>query len=98
MTDIEFFDSPGDKKITIVHLYPDLMNIYGDRGNIIALKQRLLWRNIDVEIVNVSIGDELPESRDLYFFGGGQDKSQIAVASDLTRLTKIVKADIENGM
>ena len=53
MNNAEFFDTPGDKKLTIIHLYPDLMNIYGDRGNIIALKQRLLWRNIDAEIVNV---------------------------------------------
>lgn len=94
----EFFDSAGDRKITIVHLYPDLMNIYGDRGNVIALKQRALWRNIDVEIASVSIGDQLPKNRNLYFFGGGQDKSQIAVAKDLPRLAKTIKNDIENGV
>lgn len=94
----EFFDTPGDHKLTIIHLYPDLMNIYGDRGNIIALKQRALWRNIDVAIVNVSIGDKLTTGlADIYFFGGGQDSSQIAVAHDLPRLASTIKKDIENG-
>jgi len=94
----EFYNTSGEKKLTIGHLYPDLMNIYGDRGNIIALKQRAFWRKIDVEIINISLGDELKEGiADIYFFGGGQDRSQITVASDLKRLKRTIKTDIENG-
>ena len=44
-------------ELTLCHLYPDLMNLYGDRGNIIALSKRCQWRGIDVNIVPVSLGD-----------------------------------------
>lgn len=98
MNNPEFFDTPGKKQLTIVHLYPDLMNIYGDRGNIIALKQRALWRNIDVKIIPISLGDNLETGiADIYFLGGGQDSSQNVVANDLQRLKKIIKTDVENG-
>lgn len=71
-------------KLTVCHLYPDLMNIYGDRGNIISLVQRCRWRGIDVEVVPVSLGSQLdPDRCDLLFFGGGQDKEQLIVAEDL---------------
>jgi lipid II isoglutaminyl synthase (glutamine-hydrolysing) len=71
-------------KLTICHLYSDLMNIYGDRGNIIALAQRARWRGIEAEVVPVGIGDALdPDSCDVVFFGGGQDKEQLVVADDL---------------
>jgi len=71
-------------RLTICHLYPDLMNIYGDRGNIIALVQRARWRGIETEVVPVTIGDVLdPERCDILFFGGGQDKEQFIVAEDL---------------
>lgn len=69
--------------LTLCHLYPDLMNIYGDRGNIISLVQRGRWRGIEVEVVPVTIGSRLdPERCDLLFFGGGQDKEQLLVADD----------------
>jgi lipid II isoglutaminyl synthase (glutamine-hydrolysing) len=57
----------------IAHLYPDLMNIYGDRGNVIALSQRAKWRGIDVEVRPYSIGEWAePDWPDVWFFGGGQ--------------------------
>src|SRR5438874_11251023 len=60
------------------------MNIYGDRGNIIALSSRARWRGIEVQVSNVSVGDAIdPDYYDFYFFGGGQDKQQIAVSADL---------------
>ena len=72
--------------LRIAFLYGAEMNIYGDRGNIIALSQRARWRGIAVAVDQVGIGDPLPEAHhDLYFFGGGQDKEQIAVAADLAR-------------
>ncbi len=70
--------------LTLCHLYPDLMNIYGDRGNIISLVQRCRWRGIQVDVVPVGIGARLdPDRCDLLFFGGGQDKEQLLVAEDL---------------
>ncbi len=70
-------------KLILCHLYPDLMNIYGDRGNIISLVQRARWRGIDIEVVPAGLGDRLdPDRCDLLFFGGGQDKEQLLVAGD----------------
>lgn len=71
-------------KLTLAHLYPDLLNIYGDFGNVLTLKNRCQWRNIEFEIVNIGIGDQIdPEKFDLYFVGGGQDKQQIDVSREL---------------
>lgn len=65
-------------------LYPDLMNIYGDRGNIIAMQRRAEWRGIIVHVHTTSVREPLDIARDdFYFFGGGQDRQQIAVARDL---------------
>lgn len=59
------------------------MNIYGDRGNIIALAQRARWRGIEVDVVDVAPGSVLdPDRCDILFFGGGQDKEQFLVAGD----------------
>ncbi len=71
-------------KLEICFLYNDLLNIYGDRGNIITLTQRSRWREIEVNVTNISVGNRIdPSKYDLYFFGGGQDKEQYAVADDL---------------
>ena len=69
-------------KISIAHLYPKLLNLYGDIGNIITLKKRCEWRGIDVEFEEINIGDEIKE-HDIYFIGGGQDKQQEEVAAEL---------------
>jgi len=71
-------------KIILGWLYSKSMNLYGDRGNIIALSYRCKKRNIDFEIINIEIGEknDLTEI-DMLFFGGGQDKEQILVARDL---------------
>jgi CobQ-like glutamine amidotransferase family enzyme len=85
--------------LRIAFLYPELMNIYGDRGNIIALSGRARWRGIDVSVDNVSIGDEIdPDYYDFYFFGGGQDKQQISVSADLQGAKgEALKAAVERG-
>ena len=86
-------------KLVIGYLYGDLMNIYGDTGNIIALKKRAQWREIDVEIKNISIGDSLKKGEvDIFFFGGGQDQQQETVAKDLQSKAKVIKAEIERGV
>ncbi len=64
-------------------LYPDLMNIYGDRGNIICLTRRCEWRGIAVEVRRIAMGGGLDsDACDLFFIGGGQDREQRLVADD----------------
>ena len=71
-------------KLKICHLYPELMNTYGDRGNIITLMKRAVWRGIEPQVAGVSIGESFNvEDYDLFFFGGGQDKEQKLIADDL---------------
>lgn len=87
--------------INIGYLYGDLMNIYGDTGNIICLQKRAQWRGIKVHVKNITIGTPLKKGEvDLYFFGGGQDESQIAVSKDLTTSGKggVIKQDINRGV
>ncbi len=70
-------------KLTIGHLYPDLMNLYGDRGNIICLVRRCQWRGISVEVKEYSLTSHFPlHTSNLLFMGGGQDRQQKIVAED----------------
>src|SRR5574344_217256 len=71
-----------DLSLSIAHLYPKLLNLYGDMGNIITLKNRCEWRGISVSVSQINIGDDV-SGYDLYFIGGGQDKQQEEVASEL---------------
>jgi len=85
--------------LRLVHLYPDLMSVYGDRGNVLALVRRAEWRGIDVEVSLLSIGDELdPSEADLIFFGGGQDREQEVVSPDFLRQKgQAVREAVEDG-
>lgn len=88
-------------KIIIDYLYPDLMNIYGDQGNIIALQKRAEWRGIEVTLKKLTIGDVLKAGEaDIFFFGGGQDLAQELVAHDLVSSGKgkIIKQEAERGV
>src|ERR671910_2621361 len=73
-------------KLTIHHLYADMMNLYGDRGNVIAIKKRAEWRGIPVEVVDVGLEETIKPtpSADLFLFGGGQDREQALLAEDLS--------------
>ena len=75
----------GKYKLKLVHLYPLHLNIYGDIGNIKAIIQRCKWRDIDIELENINIGDSIKENTDIYFIGGGQDRQQIEVADELAK-------------
>ena len=70
-------------ELTIGHLYPVEMNLYGDRGNILCLIQRCRWRGIDARILSIGIGEAWPAGLDLLFFGGGPDAQQKGVVGDL---------------
>ncbi len=70
-------------QLRIAHLYPEQMNIYGDRGNILALLRRCAWRGIGVEPLSVGVGLYVDwEQVDIAFFGGGQDSGQALIAED----------------
>jgi len=85
-------------KLIIGYLYPDLMNIYGDTGNIICLTKRCEWRDIEVEIKNISIDDSLKEKDcDIFFFGGGQDQAQSEVAKDVRDKGQVLRKEVERG-
>jgi len=84
-------------ELNICHLYPDLLNVYGDLGNILILKHRAEQRNIKVNIIDISINDDFNgDNMDIVFFGGGQDYEQSIVSEDLKNnkkeaLTKYVE-------
>ena len=73
-----------DKTLRVAVLYPTLLNIYADRGNLLFLQRRCEWRGIGFEIHSVNVGDSLdPASTDLVYLGGGQDRDQELCAADL---------------
>ena len=70
--------------LRICALYPDVLNIYADRGNLLVLERRCAWRGIDCRIAAAAIGDAIdPDAHDLFYLGGGQDRDQRIVAEDL---------------
>jgi len=70
-------------------LYPELMNIYADRGNILLLQQRCRWRQIGFELYASDLGEPLdPEAADLFYIGGGQDRDQKRCAFDLVEVKR----------
>ena len=86
-------------ELKICHLYPDVLNLYGDRGNILCMEKRLQWRGIDVVTTGVPIGEALKASDfDLFFIGGGQDFEQEVLLADLAKgKTAELKAAVEDG-
>jgi CobQ-like glutamine amidotransferase family enzyme len=70
--------------LRVCSLYPELMNIYADRGNIAVLRARCEWRGLGFEHSSVTLGQPLdPDAHDLFYMGGGQDRDQVAVAHDM---------------
>jgi hypothetical protein len=73
-----------ERTLRICALYPDLMNIYADRGNLLLLERRCQWRGLAFVLQPSGLGDRLdPDSADLYYIGGGQDRDQELCAHDL---------------
>jgi hypothetical protein len=74
--------SPGPLRVCA--LYPDLMNIYADRGNLIVLERRCAWRGIGFQLSASGLGERLDaDAHDLFYIGGGQDRDQQLCAQDL---------------
>lgn len=85
-------------KLTIGHIYPDLLNLYGDRGNIQSFAKRLSWRGIESEVISYLSGDEIDLSGlDIIMLGGGSHKEQTAACELLRPLKDELKSYVDNG-
>lgn len=74
------------RTLRVCALYPDLMNIYADRGNLLVLERRCEWRGIHFELAHSGLDEPLdPDAHDLFYIGGGQDRDQRLCAEDLLR-------------
>lgn len=87
-------------ELRICHMYPDVLNLYGDRGDILCMSQRLRWRGLGVEVTRLPIGQTARlASYDLVFIGGGQDFEQQVLLEDLHRgKDREIRAAVEDGM
>ena len=88
-------------KLTIGWLYPELMSTYGDRGNIITLQKRCVWRGIEVDVKRLDLGFMIYDLRkcDMLFMGGAQDRQQKIVSRDFSKeKVKVLKDMIEDGI
>lgn len=83
--------------LELCYLYPKLLNIYGDRGNVLTLLYRCKKRGIDLKVTTIGIGESIDSSKyDIYFIGGGQDKQQTLVSEDLKLKQKDLILAIES--
>lgn len=84
--------------LELAYLYPKLLNIYGDRGNVLTLLYRCQTRGIDLNVTTIGIGEKIdPNKFDIYFIGGGQDQQQIQVSNDMQLKKKDLIFAIESS-
>jgi CobQ-like glutamine amidotransferase family enzyme len=84
--------------LTLAHLYPREMNIYGDTGNVLVLRKRLEWRGLTATVVPVSAGDPLPTDADIVLGGGGQDAAQGDIGLDFVSKGRTLRAMADDGV
>lgn len=87
-------------KINILHIYPDLLNMYGDKGNIESLKKRLLWRGIDAEYNTLTSDSDSAldlNDVDILFIGGGSDREEKIACQKLIQYKDDIKEYVEDG-
>lgn len=86
------------KIVKIAHLFPELLNLYGDSGNLITLAKRMQWRGMSADIAEVSLADTLSLSAfDIVFIGGGSDREQAIVARRLQDFKKELASFVQDG-
>ena len=87
------------QSLKIAHIYPEVLNLYGDRGNILCMERRLTWRGIGCDVEKVMLGDRPKLGRyDILFIGGGQDFDEGVILDDLkSGLGSEIRAAIEDG-
>lgn len=88
----------NQKQLTIVHLYPKEMNIYGDTGNRLTLEKRASWRGVTVVTKLVGIGDGIPQDVDIIVGGGGQDAGQGKIQDDLQAKAEQLRSLADQGV
>lgn len=88
----------AERRLRVEHLYPELLNLYGDSGNILVLRKRMEWRGISCDVHEVHVG-ETPSlaSADIVFIGGGSDREQKIVCDSLLLVRDELKAYVEDG-
>lgn len=85
--------------LNICHLYPDLLNLYGDRGNVLAFVARCRWRDLPVTIHRIRLGEQVNfKEMDFLFLGGGSDREQSLMVEDLKQKAGALKEAIEDGL
>ena len=88
----------GPYRLNIIHLYPDLLNLYGDRGNIQCLRMRCKWRGIDADVIECSLDDQPALAlADIVLLGGGSDREQQIVCSSLQKIRLDLRDYVEDG-
>lgn len=88
----------GAFQLNIVHLYPDLLNLYGDRGNIQCMRMRCKWRGIDAQVTECNLDDKLSlASADIVLLGGGSDREQQIVCTRLQKIRLDLRDYVEDG-
>lgn len=86
-------------RLGILHLYPDNMNLYGDRGNVLALGQRAQWRGIESRVMGREVGQPIDwDAVNLVFMGGGEDSHQSRIAKDFLDLGPELVARLQVGL
>jgi lipid II isoglutaminyl synthase (glutamine-hydrolysing) len=88
-----------NRELRLLALYPEQMNIYADRGNILFLQRRCEWRGIEFRYAAAGPGEEFdPTEHDLIYIGGGQDRDQVLVAEDMLRTKRdAIAAAVDDG-
>ncbi|MCI6273438.1 MAG: glutamine amidotransferase [Coriobacteriaceae bacterium] len=88
----------GGRTLRIAHLYPELLNLYGDSGNILCLRRRMEWRGITPDVMEVRVDDTPSFSGvDIVFIGGGSDREQRIVCDKLLAVQAEIRAFVEDG-
>ncbi|MGB9937323.1 MAG: type 1 glutamine amidotransferase [Methanobacterium sp.] len=85
-------------ELNIYHMYPDILNLYGDAGNVLCIKKRCEWRGIKANIINFSLSEQKKDidEGDIFFIGGGSDRGQSIVYGDLLSYNNQFKNLIED--
>ena len=88
-----------NRELNIIHLYPDLLNLYGDRGNIACMQKRLSWRGIGANVSTCTNSDHSInlEAADIIFVGGGSDREQMIVCTQLKKIRKDFRDYVEDN-
>ena len=82
-------------EISFAHIYPKLLNLYGDIGNVLTIKNRCQWRGIKFNFEEINIGDNFTP-HDMYFIGGGQDRQQVDVADEIQKHKSFLQEERDN--